>query len=201
MLFAAQQEAEGEVEGFLTAEEGVGGAVAVTELAGVGGKGGLLPRTGKGVPGVADEGAGIAALGTAEGAAVQAQVVAVVDELQPAVAVVPGQRGGIDAFGLEQLAHVVLRDEALEVERGDALGGGEGILIVVVAAGGGIDTTAVQVVEARGVVVAVEAGTVVVGVGVVDAAPHNVEAVYLPGEAETHGFGSRPTVVQLRIDN
>ena len=62
---------------------------------------------------------------------------------------------------------MVLRDEALEVERGDALGGGAGILIVVVAAGGGIDTTAVQVVEARGVVVAVEAGTVVVGVGVV----------------------------------
>lgn len=113
------------------------------------------------------------------------------EEYVPAIQFVTGKRGGGYALALQCALHAEVGLHVEEAAFGNGGGCASVVLAVVIDTGTEADFPAVKIVEARGVVVAVEGQRVVVGIAEMEVTPHKVEPVERPVERERESFEAR----------
>ena len=189
-MIAAEDAAEGEVEPLLKTEEAEGGAGTVAKL-----------RDGSRFQGEAVDGGPcmveqlqtVLTVGGRQFAAVDVVKHVNADEVEPAVVLVEGEQVLPHPQTEHLAAHALVGTEIVEAADRHLMGDRGGVLAVIVDTRTTAYLTGGKIVQAGGVVVAIGAAGLVVGITAVDVCPYAVESVNLPRQAETESLVSVQT--------
>ena len=88
-------------------------------------------------------------------------------------------------------AHALVGTQIVETAHADLMGHGSGVLTVIVDAAAAPHLTGTEIVDARGVVVAIGTTGLIIGMLLVDGSANAIDAMNLPGETQTKSLLSR----------